>query len=179
MILYEREENDFGLRREFWADFLPYTLSSLFPSVLFTITLPLTFSPFISPKIVYYAPISVVYLACSHLHVLPFPLLSSITALPVVFSHPSFLFSSTFILSSVLSLPLSSPLLLYRNSRHSSRLRPCPRLSATGEWVHVGHRVWHSGKHLCISNTKLWISTPLFIPLISVPPSPNSLLAVA
>lgn len=110
----------FGLRRDFCADLLPHTLSSLFPPLCsLQYHSPSHFSPFISPEIVYYAPISLVYLARSHLHFLPFPLLSSITSLPVVF--PILLSSPPLHLSFPLSSPprgilsslLPSPLLYY------------------------------------------------------------------
>ncbi len=109
----------FGLRRDFCADLLPHTLSSLFPPLCsLQYHSPSHFSPFISPEIVFYAPISLVYLACSHLHFLPLPLLSTITSLPVVFP---ILLSST-------PQHLSFPLLSSSPRGFLSSLLPSPLL---------------------------------------------------
>lgn len=159
----------FGLRRDFWAHFLPHTLSSLFPPLCsLQHHSPSHFSPFISPEIVYYAPISLVSCLLSS-SFLPMSLLCSVTSLPVVCSSLSFLYFSAFIPSSsslyhyfigilataLLSLPLSSSFL--------QRSRVC-QFDMVVTLVYLKHKA------------KLWISTPVFIPLISETPL-NSLLA--
>lgn len=162
MIFYKRDEN--GLRRDFWADFLPHTLSCRFPflSVFFSIALTFLHSSHLKLS-------TRLKFACSHLHFVALPLLSSITFLPVVFL--TFLSSTLRHLSYPLSFPprgvFSSPssLSLYRKlSPQLSHLCPCP-CRAYNKWVSeclsVNTYVYLQHK------AKLWISTPVFIPLIS------------
>lgn len=119
----------FGLRRDFWADFLPLSLT---PSHLilslrsFQYHSPSHFPPFIAPEIVYYAPVFQVassplhfgHFPCSTARVLPLftsvpPLISPPSWTPLHYPFPWFL-SFPFIgipNTALSSLPLSSPFL--------------------------------------------------------------------
>lgn len=86
----------------------------IFPLCSFQYHSPSHFSPFISPEIVNYAPISLVHVAFSYIL---FPLICSCTTLFI---------PSPFINISHLHVycPLCTSSSLYRNSQHTSHLSP-------------------------------------------------------
>ena len=179
----KERRSGWGLRGDFWADFLPYTLSSFLPPLrLLQYHSPFHFSPFIAPEIVYYIPISQVHLACSHLHFLPLTL-SSIASLPVVVSL-SFFPLCLYPFLCPLHLKVFFPVFLSCFSSlllhiifNALCLCPCPRLSCNkrvsvcqfdtvvNTYVYLEHKA------------KLWISYPVFITLIGHH-LPNSVHAV-
>lgn len=124
------------------------------------------FSPFISPETVYYTLIFLVHLACSH--VFSFSPFHCHLVLLLVLSFSFILLSSSFILYPILSSLFPSPLLYHfivilaagfsSPPLPSSFLQPLSDCMSEHAYVHLTHKA------------KLWISTPMFIPLISKSP---------